>query len=112
MQDKRMDMAANISVLLTFLYRTLANDQSHKRPTTPWEQELHSCFILLWHYFHRPNVKTAPQRTPLPFDLVFSAGPIFLRQPVSLLYILAVIIPTVFFQNQIFLLVVVFLAKK
>lgn len=30
MQDRRMDMAANISVLSTFLYRSLTDDQSHK----------------------------------------------------------------------------------
>jgi len=30
MQDRRMGTAANISVLYTFLYRILADDQSHE----------------------------------------------------------------------------------
>lgn len=47
------------------------------RPATLWEQELYSYFILLWHYFHTTNIKTAPQIALPPFAWVFSTGPLF-----------------------------------
>lgn len=105
MQDRRMDMATNISVLSTVLYRSLADDQSHRTYCSVGARTVFLFYftVALFSYNKCQDYtsdSTFSSCLRLLTRPLISRGP--LSHPVSLLYILAVITQTVFSESSCF----------